>query len=980
MSDREKVNILLVDDRPENLTALEAILEDLGENLIKASSGEEALRVLLKEDVAVILLDVQMPGMDGFETAVLIRARKRSQNTPIIFVTAVGKSEEHIRRGYTIGAVDYILKPFNAEILRWKVSVFVDLFRLRLELEDANIRLEARVLERTTELSMANELLREGIILQTKLGDELRLSEAELKEAQRVGGVGNWRLDPKTGEVAWSEELCRIFGRDPGRPVPNFKDHAEVLPPESLEKLTAVVGKCVQSGEPYDLDLKFVRPDGTKGWINARGEARRDEEGRILGLRGTALDITERKKAEEQIQKGLKLEAALRKIDDRILRGGDFREALDVACDAILDLGHRMCWIGLAEPDFSVRPVASRGFDEGYLDRMKFRWDESPEGMGPTGISIRTGRTYLCSDILENRIYAPWQEEAARKGFRSAVSIPLRSGEGEPFGVLHVYSDTAERFTPHGVGVLEMFGQQCAISLVNARRIEELRSVHHRLTVHMQRMPLGYIEHDAEFRITGWNPAAERIFGWSAGEAIGKHPFDLIVPPEMQDHVRNIWAKLAEGDDSSFDSAGLAFRKDGTQAMCEWFATPLRDGAGAMNGLHVLVHDVTEKVKLEKQLRIAQKMESVGTLAGGIAHDFNNALTGIVGFGELLRTRLAGDEQGLHDLNEILRCAERASTLTRRLLAYARRQTMEPVRLNLSTLVADLMKLIGKVMGEHIEVKTSLGKDVATIQADRGQIEQVLMNLCLNARDAMPDGGKLLVETEEVYLEEKYVQENPYMRTGGYVLLTVSDTGIGMDEKTRERVFDPFFSTKGPDKGTGLGLAMVYGIVKQHQGFIHLYSEPGEGTAFRIYFPAVDALPDAVPERRREEVVRGGVERILLADDEEVIRSFIERTLKEYGYSVLVARDGEEAVEIFRENDDISLAILDVVMPRKGGREALEEMRNADPSLKAILMSGYAANGIHDSFKLLAGEPFLQKPFGPTMLARKIREVLDSTG
>ena len=242
-------------------------------------------------------------------------------------------------------------------------------------------------------------------------------------------------------------------------------------------------------------------------------------------------------------------------------------------------------------------------------------------------------------------------------------------------------------------------------------------------------------------------------------------------------------------------------------------------------------------LSLEKQVRTAQKMEAVGTLAGGIAHDFNNALTGIVGFGELLRLRMAGDEKALHDLDEILRCAERAATLTRQLLTFARRQVIEPVNLNLSTLVADLMKLIGKVVGEHIEVKTSLEKNVPTIHADRGQIEQVLMNLCLNARDAMPEGGRLVVETEDVDLEEEYVRQNPYMKTGRYALLTVSDTGVGMDEKTRERVFEPFFTTKGPDKGTGLGLAMVYGIVKQHGGFIHLYSEPGEGNGIQGVFP-----------------------------------------------------------------------------------------------------------------------------------------------
>jgi CheY-like chemotaxis protein len=368
----------------------------------------------------------------------------------------------------------------------------------------------------------------------------------------------------------------------------------------------------------------------------------------------------------------------------------------------------------------------------------------------------------------------------------------------------------------------------------------------------------------------------------------------------------------------------------------------------------------------------------VGTLAGGIAHDFNNALTGIVGFGELLRMRMAGDEQALHDLDEILRCAERASALTWQLLTFARRQVIEPVNLNVSTLVADLMKFIGKVVGEHIEVMTSLEKNVPTIHADRGQLEQVVMNLCLNARDAMPEGGRLVVETGEVYLEKEYVRQNPYMMTGRYALLTVSDTGKGMDEKTSERVFEPFFTTKEPDKGTGLGLAMVYGIVKQHGGFIHLYSEQGKGTAFKVYFPAIEAQPDAVPAIRREEIVRGGTETILLAEDEEAIRVLAERILTGFGYTVLVARNGEEAIGIFRRNKEIVLAVLDVVMPRKGGKEAFDEMHKQNPRLKVIFMSGYSANAIHDSFVLIAGTPFLQKPFGPTILARKVREVLDT--
>jgi PAS domain S-box-containing protein len=690
-----------------------------------------------------------------------------------------------------------------------------------------------------------------------------------------------------------------------------------------------------------------------------------------------AHDITEHKRAEERIRKEFQLEKALLQIDTQILEGVDIKEALGTACEAIVEMGYRMCWIGQPDPDYIVRPIAYKGFTAGYLENIDVRWDDSPEGRGPTGNAIRTGQPCVIQSIRESPIFGPWRENAIGHGYLSMAAFLLKSGDGEVIGVMDVYSDREGAFGDEEVGWLGKFVQQCSIAVISAQRLETLRDANQRLAFHVSRMPFAYIVWDLGFGVVEWNPAAERIFGWKANEAIGKNAYELIIHKEARPQFEHGWSKLLKGDESSY-SLNANVRKDGKIITCEWFNALLRDASGNVNRVLSMVHDVTEKAELERQLQGAQRMEAVGTLAGGIAHDFNNALTGIVGFGELLRMRMAGDEPALHDLDEILRCAERAATLTRQLLTFARRQVIEPVNLSLSTLVADLMKLIGKVVGEHIEVKTSLEKNVPTIFADRGQIEQVVMNLCLNARDAMPEGGRLVVETGDVYLDEEYVRQNPYMRTGRYALLTVSDTGVGMDEKTRERVFEPFFTTKGPDKGTGLGLAMVYGIVKQHGGYIHLYSEPGKGTAFKVYFPAIEAQPDAVPTIRREEIVRGGMETILLAEDEESIRSFIERALKELGYNVLVARNGEEAIEIFMQNKEIVLALLDVVMPRKGGKEAFEEMHKQNPRLKVIFMSGYSANAIHDSFVLIAGTPFLQKPFGPTILARKIREVLDT--
>jgi CheY-like chemotaxis protein len=343
----------------------------------------------------------------------------------------------------------------------------------------------------------------------------------------------------------------------------------------------------------------------------------------------------------------------------------------------------------------------------------------------------------------------------------------------------------------------------------------------------------------------------------------------------------------------------------------------------------------------------------------------------------MLKLRIANDPKAVSDLDEILRAAERASVLTRQLLTFARRQVVEPVNLDLNEVMTGLVKLLRKVTREDIEIKPFSAENTVMIRADRGQVEQVVMNLCLNARDAMPEGGKLVIETGVTSLEEGYLKLYPYMTAGRYAVLSVSDTGIGMDEETREHIFEPFFTTKGQEKGTGLGLAMVYGIVKQHDGFIHVYSEPGKGTTFRVYFPEVDAPADA-KVIESQGVAHGGSETILLAEDNESVRDLTEKTLSSFGYKVLIACDGEEAVDIFRRHGkEIAMAVLDVVMPKMGGKQAYDEMSKTFPGMKVLFLSGYSANAIHESFELLPGISFLQKPFGPNALARKVLEVLD---
>jgi PAS domain S-box-containing protein len=480
---------------------------------------------------------------------------------------------------------------------------------------------------------------------------------------------------------------------------------------------------------------------------------------------------------------------------------------------------------------------------------------------------------------------------------------------------------------------------------------------------------------DLEGTIQYVNPAFERITGYSKEEAVGKNPRVLGSGKHDESFYKEMWGVLGRGE--VWVGHFINRKKDGSLYEEDATISPVRDSSGNIVSFVAVKRDVTRIVTLEKQVRMSQKMESVGTLAGGIAHDFNNVLTVIVGFGEMLKHRIANDPKAVSDLDEILRGAERAAVLTRQLLTFARRQVVAPVNLDLNQVVADLEKLLRKVTREDMEIKVFHAENTVMVRADRGQVEQVIMNLCLNARDAMPEGGRLLIETGVTSLEEGYLERYPYMKAGRYAVLSVNDTGIGMDERTRERIFEPFFTTKGPDKGTGLGLAMVYGIVKQHDGFIHVYSEPGKGTTFRVYFPAADAPADAreiVPQG----VARGGNETILLAEDNESVRHLTEEVLTSYGYRVLVACDGEEAIEIFRRHGkEIAMLVLDVVMPKMGGKQAYGEIAKMAPGLKALYLSGYSANAIHESFVLLPGVSFLQKPFAPNALARKVREVLD---
>ena len=418
--------------------------------------------------------------------------------------------------------------------------------------------------------------------------------------------------------------------------------------------------------------------------------------------------------------------------------------------------------------------------------------------------------------------------------------------------------------------------------------------------------------------------------------------------------------------------------KKGRPFYVEVKSYPMKDESGNIVSAIEVTNDITEKKGLEDQLRQAQKMEAVGRLAGGIAHDFNNILTAIIGYSDILQMNMKDDDPQRADVDQILGASQKAAQLTQSLLAFSRQQIISPKPVKLNKIIVNVEKLLLRLIGEDIEFKTNLIDMDLTIMADSGQIEQVLINLAANARDAMPEGGMLSINTELVELDKYFIKTHAYnVKAGRYCLISVADSGIGMDENTRKRIFEPFFTTKDLGSGTGLGLSIIYGIITQHNGFVDVYSEPGKGTTFKIYLPIIKS---AVEETKTEILPppKGGTETVLVAEDDEVVRTIIKAILNKFGYKIIEAVDGEDAVIRFKENKDkIDLIILDVIMPKKNGKMAYDEIKKLCPEIKAIFTSGYTTELIDKKGVLEEGINFIPKPVSADELLRKVREVLD---
>jgi len=530
-----------------------------------------------------------------------------------------------------------------------------------------------------------------------------------------------------------------------------------------------------------------------------------------------------------------------------------------------------------------------------------------------------------------------------------------------------------------GTDTVQILG--VATDITDYKRSEQvLRDTEKRYRLLFESNPQGMWVYDRDtLEFLAVNDAAIVHYGYSREEFLSMTIKDIRSPESVPDLLKNL------SDESGVNVAGTwkHQKKDGTTIEVEIISHPLVF-AGRSAKL-VLANDVTERKRAEaalreseEQLRQSQKLEGVGQLAGGIAHDFNNLLTVIIGFTSLAMRGLQSEDPLLSNLEEIKKAGDRAASLTRQLLAFSRRQVLQPRVLNLDSVVTEMEKMLRRLIGENIDLRATLVPNLGSVKADPGQIEQIILNLAVNARDSMPQGGKLTIETGNAYLDEEYVRQHVGAQPGPHVMLAVSDTGNGMDSKTQARIFEPFFTTKELGKGTGLGLSTVYGIVKQSGGNIWVYSEVGRGTTFKIYLPLVDEGAQQYKRGSYLDEVFQGKETILLIEDEETLRKLARQTLTLYGYKVLEASNGEAAVSLCEEHTEpIDLVLTDVIMPGLSGREVAHQLLELRPEVRVLFMSGYTDDAIVHQGVLDEAANFIQKPFAPDALARKVREVLD---
>ena len=754
---------------------------------------------------------------------------------------------------------------------------------------------------------------------QTKLQESLQ--KANLIVESSPCFLFRWKAEPGWPVEYVSNNITR-FGYNPKEMTTDGFRYDSLIYPEDLKEIEEMVDHHIAENQK-DFLLVYRIYDSQKNihWVEESTSIERDENGEVSAYQGILFDITDRKKAEEELRFQALL---LNQIQDFV---------------TATDLDGRITYV-----NESVCKALGKGREQLIGNHVDVFGENPVRG---------STQNEIINETLNNET---WRGEVVNiDDDKNEIILDCRSHlvrdeKNKPIAMVGISTDITEKKKKE-----EEF-----IRLLSA--VEQTSEI--------------IIITDCKGNISYVNPAFENTTGYSRDEVAGKNPRILKSGFHPAEFYESLWNTINEG--KTWRGKFTNKRKNGSIYYEEASISPIFSENGNIINFVSAKRDITENVLLEEQMRQAQKMEAVGQLAGGVAHDFNNLLQVITGNIELAMMNVDSDPELKSELEEVSKAGEKARMLIAQLLAFSRRQIMKLEDIDLNSVIAGLINMLSRLIGENIQLDFVAGHQLGTVFADQGMVEQMIVNLCVNARDAMPGGGQLTIETENVLINGEYCKTHLWAHPGRYVLMNVTDTGHGMDSEILSKIFEPFFTTKPKDKGTGLGLSTVYGIVKQHDGMINAYSEPDKGTIFKVYLPTSERKASSVGSAVKGPVV-GGKETVLLAEDDRMVRDLGRRILEHAGYTVVTAEDGWSAVDEFNNNPDkYDLLFIDVVMPNLGGHEAYEKMLAIRPNLPVLFASGYSENAVHTNFVLHKGLKLIQKPFTRESLLRAIRSVLDN--
>lgn len=950
--------ILVVDDLSANREVLVTLLRYKGHRLLEAEDGIQGLTVARAEHPDLVITDVLMPVMDGYEFLRQLRLDPATRGIPVVFCTAHYGEREARALALSSGVSDVLTKPVEPEeALRIVDRVLSGDFKeissgalpLQADFDREHLRLLTDQLsDKTKDLRTANARLRALINIGLELASERnsdRLLTNVCVAARDLFGATYVTL----GIVDRHDRtLQRVIadGTDAATWI-KIGDSAPGILRTVIAERRTLRGDNV-GGDPLKLQLPSLHPSiqaflaapvaspaNVYGWIclvtNEDKTFTEDDEQMVVALAGQV----------GRIYENGYFYAVAQKERDRAQRYLDTAEVILLALDV-----------------------------EGRITQVN-RYGCSVLGWTADELLGRDW-TDMCLPV---RIRGPFRKKFHNLlgGDLSIVENPILTRSGQER--LIEWRNTLLRDVAGNV--IGTFSSGTDITDRN-QAVEALRTAEERMRFALQNTDVGIWDLDYTTGVLQWSETLEAHYGLKPGTFAGTfEAFVERIHPDDRESVLDAIGKAVKAG-SDFSIMNRTIWPDGTVRWLSGAGRIHLDGHGnPVRGVGISL-DVTERRRLEEQYQQAQKMEAVGRLAGGVAHDFNNLLTVILGYCELLLADLKPGDPHQPDIAEIQRAGARAGALTRQLLTFSRKQIIEPALLDLNKVVGDLQSMLGRLIGEDVRVLLNLLPDLALVTADSAQVEQIVMNLAVNARDAMPTGGTLTIETANVELDEDYARMHQGVKPGFYVVLTVTDTGTGMTPQVQARLFEPFFTTKEPGKGTGLGMATVYGIVTRFGGTIGVYSEVGRGTSFKVYFPRADAAEMLVEAPTPATQPRAGTHTVLVVEDEEGLRVLAKRLLQRQGYTVLVAADADEAIRLFEQNASIDVLLTDVVMPGASGPDLTRQLVEQRPALKVIYMSGYTEEAIVQHGVLKPGIAFLHKPFTSETLGRKIREVLDA--